>query len=197
MTGANRLRMLRHRLRRSKHRPNSSRSPRRRCSRDTGISRENQRGVSFETLLVPYLRGATQIRITDPYIRQYHQARNIMELIEGFTVANDAADEVNVRLVTSENNEGEQKLRKRLELLVKIKQGAAVGGVDFDVSFDEAIHDRSIVTNIGWKMLLGGGLDIFQFVTGDAFDLATKLQVYRHVKAFGVTYIREHVRQNL
>src|SRR5690349_5057906 len=36
---------------------------------------ENQRGVSYETLLVPYLRGATEITIVDPYVRQFHQAR--------------------------------------------------------------------------------------------------------------------------
>jgi ATP-dependent Lon protease len=152
---------------------------------------ENQRGVSFDTLLLPYLRGAAQITITDPYIRQFHQARNLMELIEGIAAVKDAADEINVKLITSETNEGAEKLRKQLELLVKIKQGAAIGGINFDVSFDDTIHDRSIVTDTGWKILLGRGLDIFQYVTRDAFDLATKLQEYRQVKAFGVTYIRE------
>ena len=34
---------------------------------------ENQRGVSYETLLLPYLRGATEITIVDPYIRLPHQ----------------------------------------------------------------------------------------------------------------------------
>jgi ATP-dependent Lon protease len=152
---------------------------------------ENQRGVSFDTLLVPYLRGAAQITITDPYIRQFHQARNLMEFIEGIAAIKDAAEEVNVKLITSENKDGEEKLRKQLELLLKIKQGAAVGGINLDVSFDDTIHDRSIITDTGWKILLGRGLDIFQYVTGDAFDLATKLQEYRQVKAFGVTYIRE------
>ena len=52
------------------------------------------------------------------------------------------------------------------------------------------IHDRSIVTDTGWKMLLGRVLDIFQYVTGDTFDLASRLQEYRQVKAFGVTYVR-------
>ena len=119
-----------------------------------------------------------------------------MELIEGIAAAKDAADEVNVKLITAENNDGE-KLRKQLELLLKIKQGAAVGGINFDVSFDDTIHDRSIVTDTGWKILLGRGLDIFQYVTGDAFDLATKLQGYRHVKAFGMTYIREGGRPTI
>ncbi|ERI35659.2 ATP-dependent Lon protease [Arthrobacter sp. AK-YN10] len=152
---------------------------------------ENQRGVSYENLLVPYLRGATQITITDPYIRQFHQARNLMELIECIAATKDAADEVNVRLVTSENTEGQDKLRKQYELLLKVKQGASVAGINVDIVFDGAIHDRSILTDTGWRILLGRGLDIFQYITGDAFELATRLQEYRQVKAFGVTYIRD------
>ena len=66
---------------------------------------ENQRGVSFDTLLVPYLRGAQQITIIDPYMRQFHQARNLMELIEGIARAKDAADEVDLKLITVENQE--------------------------------------------------------------------------------------------
>ena len=68
---------------------------------------------------------------------------------------------------------------------------AAVAGITLDVKFDATIHDRSIVADSGWRINLGRGLDIFQFVTNDAFDLAVKLQQYRQVKAFGVTYIRE------
>jgi len=151
---------------------------------------ENQRGVSYERMLIPYLRGATLITITDPYVRQFHQARNLMELIEAIAATKDAADEVNIKLITSEQTEGEDRLRKQLEFLLKIKQAAAVAGINLDVSFDDSIHDRSIITDAGWTILLGRGLDIFQFVTGDAFDLASKLQEFRQVKTFGVTYIR-------
>ena len=83
------------------------------------------------------------------------------------------------------------KLRKQLEFLFHIKEGAAAGGINFDIEFNDAIHDRSIVTDSGWKILLGRGLDIFQYVPRDTFDLATTLQQFRQVKAFGVTYIRE------
>ena len=152
---------------------------------------ENQRGVSYERMLIPYLRGATLITITDPYVRQFHQARNLMELIEAIAATKDAADEVNIKLITSEQTEGEDRLRKQLEFLLKIKQAAAGAGINLDVSFDDSIHDRSIITDAGWTILLGRGLDIFQFVAGDVFDLASKLQEYRQVKAFGVTYIRE------
>ncbi|MBJ7595962.1 MAG: BREX system Lon protease-like protein BrxL [Candidatus Dormibacteraeota bacterium] len=152
---------------------------------------ENQRGVSFDTLIVPYLSGAAQITITDPYVRQFHQARNLMELIAGLAVTKDAADEVNVKLITSEDAESEDRVRRQREFLLKVKQGAAIAGINLDVSFDAVIHDRSIVTDTGWRINLGRGLDIFQFVTDDVFDLATKRQEYRQVKAFGVTYVRE------
>ena len=152
---------------------------------------ENQRGVSYETLLLPYLRGATEITVVDPYIRQFHQARNLMELIEALALVKDPADEVKVFLITSENTGGPEKLQRQMEFLLRVKQAAAVAGIDLDVTFDGTIHDRSIVANSGWRINLGRGLDIFQFVPNDAFDLAVKLQQYRQVKAFGVTYIRE------
>ena len=96
-----------------------------------------------------------------------------------------------MRLITSENTESEDKTRKQLEFLLKVTQGAAIAGINLDVSFDAVIHDRSIVTDTGWRINLGRGLDIFQFVTGDVFDLATRRQEYRQVKAFGVTYVRD------
>lgn len=152
---------------------------------------ENQRGVSYETLLLPYLRGATEITIVDPYIRQFHQARNLMELVEALALAKDPAEELRVLLVTSENTDDPEKLQKQLEFLVRVKQAAAVAGISFDAKFDSKIHDRSIVANSGWRINLGRGLDIFQFVSSDAFDLAGKLQQYRQVKSFSVTYIRQ------
>jgi ATP-dependent Lon protease len=152
---------------------------------------ENQRGVSYEKLLIPYMSGATEITITDPYVRQFHQARNLMELVEALAVGKDPADEVKVVLVTSESTDGPEKLQKQMEFLLRVKQAAAVAGITLDVRFDATIHDRSIVANSGWRINLGRGLDIFQFVANDAFDLAVKLQQYRQVKAFGVTYIRE------
>lgn len=152
---------------------------------------ENQRGVSFETLLLPYLRGATEITITDPYIRQFHQARNLMELIEVLAVVKDPADEVKVCLITSESTDGPEKLQRQMEFLLRVKQAAAVAGITLDVQFEASIHDRSVVTDSGWRINLGRGLDIFQFVPNDAFDLAVRLQQYRQVRAFGVTYMRE------
>ncbi|TCC44032.1 BREX system Lon protease-like protein BrxL [Kribbella capetownensis] len=152
-----------------------------------------QRGVSYDALLVPYLRGASQITIVDPYVRMFHQARNLMELIEGIARRKDPADEVALKLVTVENQDGPEKLQKQYEYLLQIKKSAAVLGIVFDVEFAEphTIHDRSITTDTGWRILLGRGLDIFQRMSDSPFDLATKYQKYRELKAFGITYLRD------
>ncbi|MEX2133203.1 MAG: MIT C-terminal domain-containing protein, partial [Acidimicrobiia bacterium] len=152
---------------------------------------ENQRGVSYEKLLLPYLRDAKQIVITDPYIRMFHQARNLMELIEAVAKVKDPADEVKVSLITTPNDESPEKRQKQAEFLDKIELGAAAAGITFDYRFDPTIHDRSITSDTGWKIILGRGLDYFQFFANDAFDLAARLQEFRQVKAFGVTYVRE------
>lgn len=152
---------------------------------------ENQRGVSFDTLLMPYLRGATEITIVDPYVRQFHQARNLMELIETLAVNKDPADELKVLLITSESTDDPEKRERQMEFLQRVEQAASVAGITLNVEFDATIHDRSIVSNSGWRINLGRGLDIFQYVANDAFDLGMRLQQFRQVKAFGVTYIRE------
>lgn len=154
---------------------------------------EGQRGVSYDTLLVPYLRGASQITIVDPYVRTFHQARNLMEVIEGIARGKDPADEVVLKIVTVENQDGPEKLQKQYEYLLQIKKSAAALGIVLDVEFAEpqAIHDRWISTDTGWKILLGRGLDIFQHMSNSPFDLATKYQKHRGLRAFGITYLRE------
>ncbi|MGO1312932.1 MAG: BREX system Lon protease-like protein BrxL [Brevibacterium aurantiacum] len=150
---------------------------------------ENQRGVSYETLLMPYLRGATEITIVDPYIRLPHQGRNLVDLLALLAAAKDPADEIAVTLVTKEDR-GEY-AQQHLLMLKDIQDSATTVGIQFTVTWDETIHDRSIRTNHGWKLLLGRGLDIFQKGSGSQFDLGSRRQEFRQVFAFGITYINE------
>ncbi len=150
---------------------------------------ENQRGVSYEALLLPYLRGATEITIVDPYIRLPHQGRNLVDLLALLASAKDVADEITVTLVTKpESGQYEQ---AHLLMLKDIQDSAAAAGINFTVTWDDTIHDRSIRANNGWRILLGRGLDIFQKGSGSQFDLAARRQEFRQVVAFGVTYILE------
>lgn len=150
---------------------------------------ENQRGVSYDNLLLPYLLGAAEITIVDPYIRAPHQGRNLVDLLAALAAVKDPADEVSITLVTKEDKpEYEQ---QQLLMLKAIQDGAASVGIMFQVRWDASIHDRSIRTDSGWKILLGRGLDIFQRGSGSQFDIGSRRQEFRQVVAFGVTFIRE------
>ena len=151
--------------------------------------KENQRGVDFDSLFGPYVQGATKIVLTDPYIRLFHQARNLMEFIE--TVARVKPDDqrVEVELITSEE---EFSLEKQQEFFEQIQKNCLPSGILFSWKFEDGIHARHIVTDTGWKILLDRGLDVFQkYEMNDAFTLANRLQKHRGCKAFEVTYIRQ------
>jgi len=155
------------------------------------VFQENQRGVSFDTILGPYVCGATRITITDPYIRQFYQVRNLMEFLETVVKHKSQDEEVAVRLVTVEDDfKGEQ----QREYFEKIKESSKAVGIDFTWEFDATgtIHARHIITDHGWKISLDRGLDIFQhYEMKDTFAFANRLQQYRPCKTFEVTFIKE------
>ena len=151
---------------------------------------ENQKGVSFDTLLGPYLNGAKRITVTDPYIRLFYQIRNFMELLETIVRHKEPDTEVDVHLVTTED-EFKGDLQK--ESLQKVKDSSEAVGVNFTWEFSGAgaIHARHILTDHGWKISLDRGLDIFQhYEMNNAFSFANRLQAFRSCKAFEATFIR-------
>lgn len=151
---------------------------------------ENQRGVSYKTLLLPYLEGATEIELHDPYIRHPYQGRNLVELLAMIAAAKDPADEISFKLVTGFEDD-EFYRHKQLEMLAEIMRGATQQGIKFDVVEDPSGHDRWITTDTGWRISLGRGLDIFQKFEGGWLDLASSHQEFRQVQAFVITYTRE------
>ena len=151
---------------------------------------ENQKGISFDALLGPYLRGARKITVTDPYIRMFYQVRNFMEFLETVVKHKAQEEEVLVHLVTSQD---EFKAEQQKEWFEKVKESSTPVGVEFTWEFDETgtIHARHVVTDHGWKILLDRGLDIFgHYEMNDAFTFENRLQKFRPCKAFEVTYIR-------
>jgi ATP-dependent Lon protease len=151
---------------------------------------ENQRGVSYDTLIGPYLKDAKHITITDPYIRLFYQAKNLMELLETIVKQKAEEDEVVVSLITVED---EFKGDHQREYFEKIQSSMFAVGIKFAYSFDTtgSQHARHIMTDTGWKISLDRGLDIFQqYDVNDAFSLTTRLQKQRPCKAFEVTFIK-------
>lgn len=154
---------------------------------------ENQKGVTFADLFWPWIEGATKIVVTDPYIRMFHQIRNLMELIEMIAVRKAPEDEVAVHLITCLDDTYPDKQQANL---IAVENASTAAGINFSWEFDgtNTIHARHIVSDAGWKISLDRGLDIFQkFEMNDAFSLANRLQAYRQVKAFEITYLRTGV----
>ncbi len=157
---------------------------------------ENQKGISFDVLLGPYLLGATKITITDPYIRMFYQVRNFMEFLETVVKHKAQDKEVFVHLVTSQD---ELKVEQQEEWFEKIQESSMSVGIDFTWEFDKTgtIHARHIVTDNGWKILLDRGLDIFgRYEMNNAFTFENHLQKFRRCKAFEVTFIRSYLPED-
>jgi len=149
---------------------------------------ENQKGLSFDTLFGPYLKGATAITVTDPEIRLLYQIRNFMEFLETVVKHKALDEEVSVHLITTKD---EFKGESQNESFEKMRESASSVGVNFSFEFDstETINSSHIATNHGWKISLNHGLDIFQhYEMNDAFTFANRLQIYRSCKAFEVIF---------
>lgn len=149
-----------------------------------------QKGVSYEAVILPYLRGASKITITDPYIRMPHQGRNLADLLSLVATSKDDADEIDVLLVTTEESRVEYK-HNQLLMLKSIKDASDAVGVRLNVRLDDTIHDRRIEANNGWRIDLGKGLDIWQRPSDNPFDFGRNRQEFRLVgSAFSVHYVQ-------
>ena len=154
-----------------------------------------QKGVSYESLILPYVRGAASITITDPYIRMPHQGRNLADLLSLLATAKDDADEIDVALVTVEETRVEYK-HNQLLMLKSIKDASDAVGVRLKVRFDDTIHDRRIEASNGWRIDLGKGLDIWQRPSDNPFDFGRNRQEFRLIaSAFSVHYVKVPVEE--
>lgn len=154
------------------------------------VFQENQRGVSFDKLFGPYLAGAKRIVITDPYLRMFHQQRSLMELLETVSKVSGPEEEVAVHVVTVEDEfHGD----RQTENFQKMADACSSIGIQFSWAYDKTgtKHDRDIMTDHGWKIVLSRGLDVFQrFELNDAFSFSNRMQQHRQCKEFNVTFVK-------
>jgi ATP-dependent Lon protease len=150
------------------------------------IIRDNQVGVSYDMLFGAYLLGATDIKVIDPYIRLPYQLRNFMELAKLIAEKKESEVEVKLHLVTANN---EDYIENAKEALKQMSYSLEALGIIFTYEFDDYIHDRSIVMDNGWKVVLGRGLDIWQ-KTGGWYDINEYVQEQRLCKANEITFLK-------
>lgn len=150
---------------------------------------ENQTGIDYEILFARHLRGAKEILIVDPFIRKFHQARNIMDLLSVILKGKAREDEVTVKLRTAKDEFDPAAQEKYFE---QIAEAYAPEGIAFTWEYLDNLHDRWIDTNTGWHIIMGRGLDIFQQFDGrNAFSIQNVVPSRRQCKAFSVTYVKQ------
>jgi ATP-dependent Lon protease len=150
------------------------------------IIRDNQSGVSYDNLFGAYLLGATDIKVIDPYVRLPYQLRNFMELAKLIAEKKEPGTEVKLHLVTANNEEYIENAKDAFE---QMEYSLESIGILFSYEFDENAHDRSIVMDNGWKIVLGRGLDIWQ-KTGGWYDINEYIQEKRLCKGCEVTFVK-------
>jgi len=115
------------------------------------------RGFSFKTLFIDYLRGAKTVKVEDPYIRMPHQVSNFLRFCETCVEAGTVEA---ITLIT--NYDDEFKKQEVEGNLVSIGESLASHGIKLEFKFDGRIHDRRIELSNDWTITLGRGLDIYQ-----------------------------------
>lgn len=148
------------------------------------IIRDNQKGISYKRLFGEYLKGATEITLTDPYIRHPYQFRNLLEFCSVLIQNKKKEEEVRLHVISWNDLEYTP---LSIDNFDDIKESLRDSGIIFTYEFQD-LHDRNIVTNSGWKIKLGRGLDIFE-KPAFRFDISDVMQEQRQCRNCEITYI--------
>jgi ATP-dependent Lon protease len=150
---------------------------------------ENTKGWSYRRLFAQHLQGARRITVSDPYVRLFFQARNVMEFLQMVHQIVPEGDEIAVELITQPDRETPSRQEENLNQMVSAFSGSRVA---FSWKFDPSpnFHARSITTDTGWKITIDRGLDIFQRFESGPFSLEQAIQEARLTRGAEVTYLR-------
>ena len=149
------------------------------------IIRDNQKGVSYERLFGDYLKEATEITLTDPYIRHPHQFRNLLEFCAVLIQNKKKEEEVHLHVISWNDLEHTP---LSIDNFDEITESLRDSGIIFTYEFQD-LHDRNIVADNGWKIKLGRGLDIFE-KPAFRFDISDIMQEQRQCRNCEITFMK-------
>jgi ATP-dependent Lon protease len=141
-------------------------------------------GHSYESIVGPYLRGASAVVVEDPYIRMQHQIQNFVRFCEVLVRAGSIRK---LTLITS--YDASAPMHETAQKFDELKQSLLEVDIELDVKLNPNMHDREIRIDNGWTVKIGRGLDFYQkpaswFEIG-AHDMAlrkcleTKVDIFR------------------
>ncbi len=114
-------------------------------------------GYTYESIMGPYLQGATTVIIEDPYIRLQHQIHNFVRFCETLLKSGTIK---HITLTTSYDDNAQ--LKDFAEKLDDLKQSLLELDVVLEVQLYLNLHDREIRLDNGWIIKIGRGLDFYQ-----------------------------------
>ncbi|MCL6558709.1 MAG: BREX system Lon protease-like protein BrxL [Firmicutes bacterium] len=143
-------------------------------------------GYSYESIIGPYLKGAREVTVEDPYIRLPHQIQNFARFCETIVKLSSIRQ---INLITSYDES--TKVSEMHDRLGELKQSLLELDIVLDVKLNPNLHDREIRLDNGWVIKIGRGLDFYQkpnswFEIG-ANDLSLRKCLETKVDIFKVT----------
>lgn len=114
-------------------------------------------GYSYESIMAPYLVGAKEVLVEDPYVRMPHQLQNFVRFCE---VVVKAVTIKRIRLVTSYDDN--LQMMDVQNKLAELQQSLLELDIVLDVELNPNLHDREIRLDNGWIIKIGRGLDFYQ-----------------------------------
>ena len=114
-------------------------------------------GHSYESIIGPYLKGAKEITVEDPYIRVVHQIQNFVRFCETVVKLSTVRK---INLVTSYDDK--TNISDMRDNLDDVKQSLLEIDVVLDIKLNPNMHDREIRIDNGWIIKIGRGLDFYQ-----------------------------------
>ena len=152
---------------------------------------EPSMGHSMPDILLPYLFDAAEIRIRDPYLRHPYQIRNVHEILLQLIQHADAARLPRVVIETCASDEDDYRAKQEATF-EQLQQSWGQFGIVIDWSIVDYFHDRSIVTDTGWVIDLGRGMDVYEnFSRSSPFDPRITLPHLRRTKEITINVSRE------
>ncbi|MDZ4205488.1 MAG: BREX system Lon protease-like protein BrxL [Bacteroidales bacterium] len=149
------------------------------------IIRDNQTGISYLNIFGKHLAGAQKITLTDPYIRFNHQLKRLLEFCVMLSKIKSSEEETSLHVITWNEEEFRKQSEEALyEIMIIVEEI----GINLTYEFKD-VHDRSIVADNGWTIVLGRGLDIYEKEEA-RFSLGEIDQERRRCKNFTITYLK-------
>ena len=114
-------------------------------------------GYGYDSIMGPYLKGAKEVTVEDPYVRVTHQIQNFVRFCEAVVKLSMVRK---INLITSYDDKTNiSEMRDNLE---EVKQSLLEIDVILDIKLNPNMHDREIRIDNGWTIKIGRGLDFYQ-----------------------------------